>query len=121
MSRSSYDEAAVTPVALHCPQHANHQRVPSIGNGYFDGGKLHFVVAALYNFTGTDEADCIDVLQRTSIFLHQATLGQVQFGTIFLADGTLAIADAEVLLDKVNATSSSTRATLAVQGPRCLF
>jgi uncharacterized protein YegL len=80
-----------------------------MGNGYFDGRKLHFVVAALYEFTGTDEGDCIDILQRASIFLHQATLGQVQFGTIFLADNTLAIADAEALLIPERGTTSSTR------------
>lgn len=79
-----------------------------MGNGYFDGRKLHFTVAALYQFIGTDEADCIDALTDASSFLHKATLGQVQFGTIFLADNTLAVADAEILLLKDASTSGST-------------
>jgi hypothetical protein len=79
-----------------------------MGNGYFDGQKLHFVATAVFDLApgNPDEVVWRARLEQTSADLHQATLGQAQIGTVYLADGGVGFADAEVLLVDQQGTSS---------------
>ena len=90
-----------------------------MGNGYFDGRKLHFVVSAAFNLADPDFARWTGVLEQMSADLHAATFGQVQVGTVWFADGNRAIADADVLLiDLKGARGESRQRTAGSASPQ---
>lgn len=93
-----------------------------MGNGFFDGRKLHMVVSAQFLFTGLDEQNWKDALEEASQRLHTATLGQVQFGTVYLADEAFGTRDAEIALaDSDTEESYGTRGLFGVSGAFACF
>src|SRR5690349_15598626 len=80
------------------------------------------VISAQFKFAGQDESEWKAALQEASRNLHTATLGQVQFGTVYLADEAFGIRDAEVaLINSDTEESSGTPGRFGVAGTFASF
>lgn len=98
---------ALRPVGTASLVNGDEER--DMGNGYFDGQRLHFVATAVFDLLpgSPDEVAWRTVLENTSADLYRATLGQVQFGTVYLADNGVALPDADMLLVEQPAPAES--------------
>ncbi|MDP1990287.1 MAG: VWA domain-containing protein [Syntrophales bacterium] len=80
-----------------------------MGNGRFINGTLNFVVSADFALSAAEKTVIQTTIRNASDFLYNATGGQVQFGDVYMTDGSSGLVDADVVFQQAGTLSGGSR------------
>ena len=79
-----------------------------MGTGSFNGGKFNFVVTASHVMDQAEKTEWQALFLQASRALHEATEGQLSFGSIFFSDDGWGLGACEFALHPIDGTSYAT-------------